>query len=115
MEERTVSLIEKLCECQTACKYCFNACLNEEDVAMMTRCIKLDVECAEICGLALSSTAYAGGFTNEILRVCISACRKCAEECRKHDHIHCIECAKACEECAAACEEYYRSNTISAA
>lgn len=105
MEKKLMDLIEKLCDCQAACKYCFNACLEEENVAMMTRCIKLDVECAEICGLALSSVAYEGGFTTEILRICAASCRTCAEECRKHDVEHCIECAKACEECAKACEQ----------
>src|SRR5207237_4782332 len=29
-------------------------CLQEPDVAMMARCIRLDIDCAEICRLALS-------------------------------------------------------------
>lgn len=106
MERAMTTLIEKLCECQAMCKYCFNACLEEDNVQMMTRCIKLDVECAEICGLAISSVSYEGGFTPGILKICAEACRKCAEECRKHQYIHCLECAKACEECAKACETY---------
>ena len=101
-----MKLMERIFDCQSMCKYCFNACLEEKDVYMMTRCIKLDVECAEICGMAASSVAYNGDFTREMLEVCINACEMCAKECRKHDKMHCIECAKACEECAKACRSY---------
>ena len=109
MEKETLSLIEKLCECQAMCKYCFNACLEEENVAMLTKCIKYDVECAEICEMAISSLSYEGDFSKDIIKLCIEACNKCAKECRKHDHMHCIECAKACEDCAKACgsSSYY--------
>lgn len=106
MERKAMKLMEKIVECQAMCKYCFNACLEEENVAMMTRCIKLDVECAEICGLTSSSISYEGDFSREILAICINACEMCAAECRRHDKLHCIECAKACEECAKACREY---------
>lgn len=106
MEIESLKLLEKICECQTTCKYCFNACLEEKDVHMMTRCIKLNVECAEVCGLTISSLAYESEFSAEVLKLCIHACEKCAEECGKHQYIHCIECAKACRECAEACQAY---------
>ncbi len=106
MEKKLRALMAKLCDCQTMCKYCFNACLEEDDVQMMTGCIKLDVECAEICGMALSALAYEGEFIAEILKVCADACERCAGECGKHRYIHCIECAKACRECAGECRTY---------
>ncbi len=73
---------------------------------MMTSCIRLDVECAEICGMAMSALAYEGEFTENILKICIEACAKCAEECGRHKYIHCLECAKACRDCADACIAY---------
>lgn len=106
MEKNAIKLMEHIYDCQAMCKYCFNACLEEKDVHMMTRCIKLDVECAEICGMTASSVAYNGDFTREMLEICINACEMCASECRGHDKMHCIECAKACEECAKACRRY---------
>ncbi|WP_373711169.1 four-helix bundle copper-binding protein [Jeotgalibaca porci] len=30
----------------------------------------------------------------------------CADECEKHDHNHCQECAKACRACEEACNAY---------
>ena len=39
--------------CAAACDNCATACLAEEDVKMMARCIALDIDCAQICRLAL--------------------------------------------------------------
>lgn len=106
MGHNTLSLLEIIYDCQTKCKYCFNACLEEEDINRMRRCIKLDIACSEICELTASSLIYAGDFTAEILSVCIKACEECAEECSKHQYIHCLECAKACRMCAESCKGY---------
>lgn len=106
MNEKISNLVQKLGVCQGVCNYCFNACLQEEDVKMMTRCIKMDKSCSEICGTTLSFVASSCGLTADILPVCIKACRACAEECEKHDYQHCQDCAKACKECAKACIEY---------
>lgn len=108
MNTNVLSLLECIYECQTKCKYCFNACLEEEKIEMMRRCIKLTVECAEICELTASSLSFTGDFTKEVLDVCVKACKECGDECRKHNYLHCIECAKACEECADACREYMK-------
>jgi len=35
--------------CAVTCQQCASACLREENVAMMARCIELDRECAEAC------------------------------------------------------------------
>lgn len=106
MEDNILSLLNSIYECQSACKYCFNACLEEERIDMMRRCIKRTVECAEICEHTASSLAYTDDFTHEVLSICIKACEECAAECRKHNHLHCMECAKSCSECAEACHDY---------
>lgn len=106
MKANVLSLLNFIYECQTKCKYCFNACLEEEKIDMMRRCLKLTVECADICDLTASSLSYEGDFTEDVLAVCIKACHDCGQECRKHEYLHCIECAKACEECVRACKEY---------
>lgn len=106
MDKHMYDLINELAECQAACNFCFNACLEEADVQMMTRCIKLDKDCSEICGLALSLVASDSEFSEDILELCIAACEACAEECKKHNYEHCQECAKACQKCAEACRNY---------
>ncbi len=80
MEDNILSLLNSIYECQSACKYCFNACLEEERIDMMRRCIKRTVECAEICEHTASSLAYTGDFTHEVLSICIKACEECAAD-----------------------------------
>ena len=106
MEKKLSLLINKLAVCQATCNYCLNACLNEDHVKMLTDCIKRDKECAEICGLAISLLSSYSIFDRKILQLCINACEKCADECLKHEHIHCRECAKACKDCAEVCKTY---------
>lgn len=100
-------LTSKLSACQAACNYCYDACLKEDDIDMMRRCIRTDRDCADICGMALSFVQRDSELLNEVLELCATACDTCAEECEKHDHHeHCVECAKACRECAEACRAY---------
>lgn len=106
MEEKMKKLVSELAACQAMCNYCFKSCLEEADVKMMVKCIKLDKECAEICGLALSLVASGSEFIKQILDLCAKACEKCGEECKKHHNEHCQECAKTCDACAKACRSY---------
>lgn len=103
METKMKTFIEKTVNCQVACNRCFDACLEEDNVKMMAECIRLDRECADICGIAVDFATRKGTITEELLNACIKSCEACAEECEKHDHDHCKVCAKACRECAESC------------
>jgi len=107
MEKKVMNLTNILGECQAACNYCFDMCLQEEDVKMMRKCIKLDKECSEICSVTLSMLASNSPFAKKIVKLCASICIKCADECKKHNNQHCKDCAKACQKCADACNTYY--------
>ncbi|MDQ3108478.1 MAG: hypothetical protein M3R17_01165 [Bacteroidota bacterium] len=50
-------LIEVLGKCIAECKSCAVDCLNEANVKMLTRCIKLNLDCAEICKVTSSFVA----------------------------------------------------------
>ncbi|SIS48049.1 four-helix bundle copper-binding protein [Salimicrobium flavidum] len=92
-------------ECMESCNHCFDSCLKEDDVQMMTKCIRLDRECADICGYLEAAITRNSPYVSELASVCAKICDDCAEECAKHDHDHCQECAKACRECAEACRK----------
>lgn len=100
------TLVDKVAACQEACNVCFNACLEEEHVAMMAECIRTDRDCADICGIVLDFAHRESSIFSDLVEVCIKACSQCAAECEKHDHDHCQECAKACRECESACRAY---------
>jgi hypothetical protein len=102
--EQNQGLINALAKCAAECSHCFTACLGEQDVKMLARCIKLDVDCAEICKLAISFVSRGSEHSQHILNECAEICNACAEECEKHVHMeHCIQCAEACRLCAEQC------------
>lgn len=97
--------IEACLACATACQTCASASLNEPNVKMMTRCIRLDLECEAIC-ITTANILTIGGITHpKICLLCIDICKACAEECAKHEHEHCQICAEACERCAMECSK----------
>ena len=98
-------LISVLAECAAACNYCAVSCLKEDNVKMMERCIRLDLDCAAICKMAMDYVARDSSMAREVLDLCAKACRECGEECAKHKHDHCQMCAEACRRCEQACQQ----------
>ncbi len=99
-------LIEKLGECAAICNYCATACLGEKEVAMLTRCISLDLDCADICKTVAGMMARGSQHASHLLGECREICLACAAECEQHSHMkHCEKCAAICRDCAELCEE----------
>jgi uncharacterized protein DUF326 len=98
------SCINACNQCAIACDHCAASCLKEKDVQMMGRCIELDIDCAEICRLAVGYMSRGSELAGAICEACAEVCQVCAEECAKHDKMqHCRECAEACRRCAQEC------------
>ncbi len=103
--------IEECFSCSATCTSCADACLSEEMVAELRKCIRLNLDCADICdasGRVLTrQTEYDAPTTKAQLEACREACRTCAQECERHAemHEHCRICAEACRRCEQACEE----------
>lgn len=102
--------IERCFECAQACTACADACLSESTVAELVKCIRSDLDCADICeatGRVVSRhTGYDANITRAILDTCATVCASCAEECERHTgHRHCQFCAEACRQCESACRE----------
>lgn len=101
--EQYQSCIDECYACATACDHCATSCLNEQDVQMMARCIRLDMDCAQICRLAASYMSKGNDFAGAICNMCAEICEACGEECAQHQMEHCQQCAEACRRCAAEC------------
>ena len=102
--EKNQALIDTLNRCATECSHCAMACLDEKDVEMMVKCIRLDIDCADICRLTASLLSRGSEHGNHLLKECAEVCEACAEECEKHSHLeHCKRCADVCRDCAEAC------------
>ncbi|OJW17163.1 four-helix bundle copper-binding protein [Mucilaginibacter sp. 44-25] len=105
------ALIAKLLACVAACENCATACLNEDEVKPMVRCISLDRDCADICAQAARMLQRQSEIAHQYLVLCEEICRMCAEECGMHEHEHCQQCARACRECADACHAHHQPIT----
>ena len=96
-------------ECAQTCTACADACLAEDMVAELTRCIRTNLDCADICattGAALSrQTGFDASVARTFIEACAAACKACGDECRQHAemHEHCRVCAEACRRCEDSC------------
>lgn len=108
MSETLETVAQAVFECQQACNKCFDGCLNEENIKPLTDCIRLDRECADVCGVVIDFVGREGSVTNDLISICATICKACADECAEHadHHDHCRECAEACLACAKVCREY---------
>jgi SAM-dependent methyltransferase len=109
LSDELVRCIEECFACAQSCTACADACLGEEDVAGLRKCIRLDLDCADLCtatGRILSrQTEPDTALLRTTVEACAQACRACAEECERHaqHHEHCRVCAEACRRCEEAC------------
>lgn len=104
-------VVDALVECSQACTACADACLSEEMVADLRKCIRTNLDCADSCAatarILSRHTGYDANLTRAHLEACIAACRACGDECSQHAemHEHCRVCADVCRACEDACTE----------
>lgn len=93
--------------CAQGCTACADAdaCLGEPDVGMVIHCIRLNLDCADICNATGRVLARQTEPQTEVwraqLQACLAACQACGAECQKHagHHEHCGVCAERCRRC----------------
>jgi hypothetical protein len=116
--EALARCIDECFACAMTCTSCADACLAEKDIQELVRCIRLNLDCADVCeatGRMLTrQTNLEARLALSMLETCAQACRVCAEECERHagHHEHCDVCAEACRRCEQTCDD--ARNSISA-
>jgi hypothetical protein len=109
--EALARCIQQCFVCVLTCTSCADACLAEQQVHELVRCIRLNLDCADVCdatGHVLTrQTSSEPRLVQSMLDACAQACRACADECARHapHHEHCRMCADACGRCEQACED----------
>lgn len=104
-------VLHRLEECAQTCSMCADACLAEDMVADLRRCIRLNLDCADLCRATASvlgrQVAPDVKTVRALLEACRDACAACGAECSSHAemHEHCGVCAEACDRCEQACTE----------
>jgi hypothetical protein len=110
-KELLAGVIDTCLECAQSCTACADADLAEPMIADLTRCIRLDLDCADICEatarVLTRQTAYERDVAQAVLRACVLACKLCGDECDRHAkmHPHCAVCAEVCHRCEELCEQ----------
>ncbi len=106
--------IEACFDCAQSCTSCADACLGEQEhLPHLVRCIRLNLDCADICEatgrVLLRQTETDVTVLRAQLEACAAACRACGDECQRHAEgmgmEHCRVCAESCRRCAEACEK----------
>ncbi len=101
--------IEALSDCAQACTADVDEDLSEPDVSEMVRCIRLCLDCADICAATVNvisrQAEYDANIIKPLLEICVAVCQTCGDECELHAkmHRHCAVCAEACRRCVQAC------------
>jgi len=108
---KLAAAIDTLISCGGACTACADACLSEDMVGQLTKCIRTDLDCADICAATARvlsrHTGYDANISRSLLEACATAGAACGDECSRHAgmHEHCRICADACRTCEQACRD----------
>ena len=104
-----IEAIEAAYACAQTCTSCADACVAEDMVTQLRQCIRLNLDCADVCAATAAVASRRTGSNEEVIRMmleaCVTACRVCGEECGRHasKHEHCRICAEACQQCGTRC------------
>jgi len=103
--------IDALSDCAQACIADVDADLSEQNLTEMVTCIRLCLDCADVCTATIAVTSrqasYDASVTRPLLQACVAICKSCGDECERHAqmHEHCRVCEQACRRCEQACRE----------
>ena len=69
VDERALArCIDACVECAQACTACADACLSEEMVAELTKCIRTNLDCADLCAVTARVLSRHTGYDANITR-----------------------------------------------
>lgn len=111
--EDLAACLDACMDCIAACTACADACLAENEAQYLIRCIRLNLDCTDICtatrAVLMRRTMRDATVQRAQLEACMAACRACWEECAVHAHnmnmVHCAVCAEACRRLENACNQ----------
>jgi Domain of Unknown Function (DUF326) len=109
--------IDALRDCIQACTADAHADLSEQHLADLVKCIRLCLDCADVCATTANvitrQTAFDPNAVRPLLEACATMCKISGDECERHAHLHehCRLCAEASRRCEQACRNLLDSLT----
>ena len=101
--------LASVAEAVEVCGWCADQCIQEAD-PMMIECIRLCEDVVELGETVLATVPRNSRFSNEIVATFQRAAQACAQECGRHRHAHCQECATVLGETLVTSEQLIDSN-----
>src|ERR1700750_2817205 len=99
--------IDAISDCAQACTADTDADLGEQDLTEMVTCMRLCLNCTDVCTAAAAGISRPADWDADVprplLQACVAICKSCGDECERHAHMpHCRVCTEACRRCEAA-------------
>jgi hypothetical protein len=97
-----IAAIDALTDCAQACIADADDDLSEQNLTEMVKCIRLCLDCADVCtataAVTSRQTEYDANVTRPLPQACVAVCRSCGDDCERHArmHEHCRICEQAC-------------------
>src|SRR5262249_48128730 len=86
--EAALRCIAECLDCIASCTSCADDCLAEPDLRDLVRCVRLDLDCADLCAatarIVSRQTDPDLGVVRRAVEACAVGCVACAEECERH-------------------------------
>jgi hypothetical protein len=80
--------IDALSDCAQACAADADADLAEQNLAEMVKCIRLCLDCVDVCTATLAVVSrqrdYDPAVSKPLLEACVATCKSCGDECARH-------------------------------
>ena len=84
--------IDALNDCTQACAADADADLSEPNVAELVKCIRLCLECTDVCGATVGVVSrpaeWDANVVKPLLEACVASCKSCGDECEHHARMH---------------------------
>jgi len=110
-----ISCIKACSSTAQTCISCADACMGEKDIQPLIRCMRINMDCADVCSLTsrllCRQTEPPMSLMRSQLQACIMACKGCGQECQEHasKHEYCRVCSDYCRQCEDACNKLLSS------
>jgi len=104
-----LDMVDAALNCLKKSQACMEHCMQlfQSGDTTLAKCADIVQETLVMCVALSQMASYQSAHLAAVAKVCISVCKDCEDECRKHadKHIECKDCADSCADCIEACEK----------